>query len=235
MKGFIAPAVLQANINFEGFTAPAYTELLVQPRAMSQNPAREPPIYIEYMRRYHDYVAALGGAIYRLPVRPEELWTQYNAIPAVPPPGLINNGDDAGSLSFARTSSSSRFPALTTNSWPTRAPTNFIEPFRSGAVEAQLCGTPVATSAYGAFWETVLDGVTGFRCNTLADYVGALRRAPGLARGRIAERARRLYSLETVGRTYDVIFNNFVDQKGDGWFSATSRKFGTEELPTSSS
>ena len=110
------------------------------------------------------------------------------------------------------------------------APTNFIEPFCGSAVEAQLCGTPVVTSAYGAFWETVEDGVTGYRCNTLADYIGAIRRAPLLDRLTISERARRLYSLESVGRIYDQIFRTISDLKEDGWYSKTSHKFNSIEL-----
>jgi glycosyltransferase involved in cell wall biosynthesis len=110
------------------------------------------------------------------------------------------------------------------------APSNFVEPFCGSAVEAQLCGTPVVTTAFGAFWETVEDGVTGYRCNSLADFIGALRRAPGLNRAYIAERARRLYSLETVGQTYDTIFSNIADQKAGGWYSQTSHKFRSEEF-----
>jgi glycosyltransferase involved in cell wall biosynthesis len=110
------------------------------------------------------------------------------------------------------------------------APTSFIEPFCGAAVEAQLCGTPVVSSAFGAFWETIEDGVSGYRCNSLADFIGAIRRAPNLDRRRIAERARRLYSLETVGLVYDTIFKNIIDQGGKGWYSATSHKFGTVEI-----
>jgi glycosyltransferase involved in cell wall biosynthesis len=110
------------------------------------------------------------------------------------------------------------------------APTNFIEPFCGSAVEAQLCGTPVVTSAYGAFWETVEDGVTGYRCNTLADYIGAIRRAHLLDRLKISERAHRLYSLESVGRIYDQIFRTISDLKEDGWYSKTSHKFNSIEL-----
>ena len=41
------------------------------------------------------------------------------------------------------------------------APSAFIEPFCGAAVEAQLCGTPVVCTSYGAFTETVEDGATG--------------------------------------------------------------------------
>jgi glycosyltransferase involved in cell wall biosynthesis len=108
------------------------------------------------------------------------------------------------------------------------APTVFIEPFCGAVVEAQLCGTPVVTTNYGAFCETVRDGVTGYRCNTLADFVEAVKRAPLLDRARIAERARRKYSLETVGKTYHEIFTNIAALRGKGWYSRRSAKFPRE-------
>jgi glycosyltransferase involved in cell wall biosynthesis len=106
----------------------------------------------------------------------------------------------------------------------------FIEPFCGSAVEAQLCGTPVVTAGYGAFWETVEDGVTGYRCNILADYVGAIRRAFTLDRRTVAARARALYSLETVGKTYDAIFHNIADLRGPGWYCPWSHKFKSTEF-----
>lgn len=83
------------------------------------------------------------------------------------------------------------------------APTLFLEPFCGVAVEAQLSGTPVITSNFGAFLETVEQGVTGYRCNTLADFMTAARDAPKLNRHYIASRAVRLYSTQAVGKLYE--------------------------------
>ena len=95
----------------------------------------------------------------------------------------------------------------------------FIEPFCGTAVEAQLCGTPVISSNFGAFHETIEDGVTGFRCHTLGDYMRAVKDVSGLDRAVIAARARRLYSLETVGATYNTIFTYLQNQMRDGWYT----------------
>lgn len=103
-------------------------------------------------------------------------------------------------------------------------PTSFIEPFGGSGVEAQLCGVPVISTAYGAFLETIEEGTTGFHCNTLADFVHGIEKSQTLDRQFIADRARRLYSLETVGKKYDKIFSDIVDQKYDGWFSKNSNK-----------
>lgn len=104
-------------------------------------------------------------------------------------------------------------------------PSIFIEPFCGVAVEAQLCGTPVVSSCYGAFLETVVDGVTGYRCNTLADYVEAIIRAPSLDREFISNRARSLYDKHVVAKSYDRIFKQIADLGGRGWYSELSHKF----------
>jgi hypothetical protein len=54
------------------------------------------------------------------------------------------------------------------------APTVYLEPFGMMVVEALASGTPVITSNYGAFAETNINLVTGFRCNLLKDFVNAL-------------------------------------------------------------
>jgi len=50
-------------------------------------------------------------------------------------------------------------------------PTIYLEPFGGTNVESQLCGTPVLTTDFGAFLDTVEDGITGFRCHTLNDFI----------------------------------------------------------------
>lgn len=59
-------------------------------------------------------------------------------------------------------------------------PTTYLEPFGGTNVESQLCGTPVLTTDFGAFLDTVIDGVTGFRCHTLNDFVQGAKLAPQL-------------------------------------------------------
>jgi glycosyltransferase involved in cell wall biosynthesis len=97
------------------------------------------------------------------------------------------------------------------------APTLYVEPFGGVAVEAQMCGTPVITTDFGAFTETVEHGKTGFRCSTLSEFVGAVQRAGGLAREPIRERAQKLYSLEAVAPRYERYFER-LEKLWDGGF-----------------
>ncbi len=57
----------------------------------------------------------------------------------------------------------------------TFVPTIYLEAFGGVAVESQISGTPSITTNFGVFPETVQDKVTGFRCNTLNDFVEATR------------------------------------------------------------
>ncbi len=104
-------------------------------------------------------------------------------------------------------------------------PTVFIEPFGNSGVEAQLCGVPLIGTTFGAFQETVIDGVTGFRCNTLADWIEAIRVSATLDRRRIAEIARTRYSKNVIGQQYDRAFRQLADLSGRGWYAEQSHKF----------
>jgi glycosyltransferase involved in cell wall biosynthesis len=98
----------------------------------------------------------------------------------------------------------------------------YAEPFCGSSVEAQLCGTPVISYDFGAFVETVEHGRTGFRTHFLADMILAVERAPTLDRRYTAQRARSLYSLETVGKLYDSAFKQIYDMRDKGWYSEKS-------------
>lgn len=100
-------------------------------------------------------------------------------------------------------------------------PSVFIEPFCGAAVEAMLCGTPVISTPFGAFTETVEDQVTGFRCHTLGDFCGAVDRVGELDRAYIAARARRLYGFERVGKMYHRVFQQIDELRRKGWYCET--------------
>jgi len=97
-------------------------------------------------------------------------------------------------------------------------PTNFTEPFGGSGVEAMLCGTPLIAVDYGAFTETVVDGITGFRCHTLEDWVKAIHDVGKLDRKTVADIARSRYSLEACGKKYDKIFKDINNLHRKGWY-----------------
>ena len=102
-------------------------------------------------------------------------------------------------------------------------PSLFLEPWCNTSVEAQLCGTPVISTYHGAFSENIENYKTGLLCHTLSDYcVGIDKALSGyFDRKYISERAKRLYSIENIGKTYDYIFKSIMDihNGNNGWYS----------------
>jgi glycosyltransferase involved in cell wall biosynthesis len=81
------------------------------------------------------------------------------------------------------------------------------------------CGTPVITTDWGAFTETVQQGKTGFRCNTLAEFVQAAQDAEALDRNAIREYAISRYSTDVVRHQYDAYFKRLATLQGKGWYA----------------
>jgi glycosyltransferase involved in cell wall biosynthesis len=52
--------------------------------------------------------------------------------------------------------------------------TYYVEPFGNMVIEANLCGTPVITTDWGAFPETVFEGKTGYRVNDFKSLIQAM-------------------------------------------------------------
>lgn len=103
------------------------------------------------------------------------------------------------------------------------APSKFCEPFCGSAVEAQLCGTPVITSDFGAFTETVEQFKTGVRCHTLADFCYGVQMALDgkFDRQYIHDRAVKLYDMYNVAVQYEYAFKSIMDisNGNGGWFA----------------
>jgi glycosyltransferase involved in cell wall biosynthesis len=53
-------------------------------------------------------------------------------------------------------------------------PTYYVEPFGNMVVEGYFSGTPAITTDWGGFTETVQQGITGYRCREMKEFVTAL-------------------------------------------------------------
>lgn len=100
------------------------------------------------------------------------------------------------------------------------APTTYIEPFGGVVVEAALCGTPAITTDWGAFPETVVQGITGYRCRRLGEFIWAAEHADTLYRGNIRNRAIAKYSVDAIAPRYEAYFAHLATlQNGrGGWY-----------------
>ncbi len=102
-------------------------------------------------------------------------------------------------------------------------PTLYLEPFGGVAVEAQLCGTPVITTDFGAFPETVEHGGTGFRCSYLGEFVSAVNQCDDLRPSDIRRRAVERYALDVVSLQYQKYFERLALLWGQGWNTCDTR------------
>jgi glycosyltransferase involved in cell wall biosynthesis len=100
----------------------------------------------------------------------------------------------------------------------TFAPTTYIEPFGTVVPESMACGTPVITTDWGAFTETVIDGKTGYRCRTLQEFLDATENAKTLDRSEIRQRSIDTFGLEAIAIKYNIHFNRLYSLWEDGWY-----------------
>lgn len=96
-------------------------------------------------------------------------------------------------------------------------PTMYCEPFGGVNVEAQFCGTPVICSDWGGFTETVIHGVTGYRCRTLDDFIWAAKNIDKLKPQDCRDWAMKNYTLQRVGKMYEEAFFKLQDLFKAGW------------------
>ncbi len=106
----------------------------------------------------------------------------------------------------------------------TLVPTVYAEPFGGVAVESMMCGTPVVTTDFGAFVETVKPGVSGYRFMTLQEAVDATDAARDLDRHDVRAYALGRYSLDAVAPMYDRWFTNLDGLWGEGWTSLREKE-----------
>ena len=99
------------------------------------------------------------------------------------------------------------------------APTLYFEPFGYVVLEAAFSGTSVITTDFGAFPETILDRVTGFRCKTFAEFVHAAENVGSISPKACRDWAMENFTLEVAAKKYENYFNRILDLYGKGWYA----------------
>lgn len=97
-------------------------------------------------------------------------------------------------------------------------PTLYMEPFGYVVLEANMCGTPVITTDFGAFPETVVDGLTGFRCRTFKEFCDAVKDIDQIKPENCQEWAMQ-YTLDKVAPMYKRYFSQILKLIGKGWYA----------------
>jgi len=110
----------------------------------------------------------------------------------------------------------------------TFVPTTYLEPFGGTSVESMLSGVPVITTNFGVFPETILNGIGGYRCDTLQDFVDNTKKAMKLDRKKVREYALK-FSMENVNKDFEKWWKNLyqlylsaTDKNIKGWHNLTN-------------
>ena len=100
----------------------------------------------------------------------------------------------------------------------TFVPTQYIEPFGNVVIESHMCGTPTITTDWGAFTETNIEGLTGYRCRTFSEFCEATEKVKSLDPKTIRNTAVNKYSLEAIAPKYEKYFRRLETLWNKGWY-----------------
>jgi glycosyltransferase involved in cell wall biosynthesis len=139
---------------------------------------------------------------------------------------LAGQGECSGYGEHVGVVDAKRRGELMSRALATFVPTTYMEPFGGVHAESLLCGTPVITTNFGVFTETVQNGVNGWRCDVFRDFVQAaqdVQQWHEATRLAIREDAQQRFGLAYVKQQYQAYFQRLLDLWDRGWYQMETR------------
>ena len=136
-------------------------------------------------------------------------------------PGHIETSDGAvleGDVTWVGVIGPEERAALLGGAIATFVPTLYLEPFGGVHAESLLTGTPVIATPHGCFNDYIHDGINGYKCSTLAEFITATKNVGSLDRKVIRERAIQTYGTEAVGPQYNDYLRRLSTLRREGWY-----------------
>jgi glycosyltransferase involved in cell wall biosynthesis len=92
-------------------------------------------------------------------------------------------------------------------------PIDWPEPFGLTMVEAMACGTPVIAMRCGSVPEVVADGVSGFICGSMRDFIDAVPRAASIDRAACRAYAQARFSAAAMTNGYEDAYGRLAGRR----------------------
>jgi glycosyltransferase involved in cell wall biosynthesis len=101
----------------------------------------------------------------------------------------------------------------------TLVPTQYVGPFEGVSIESLLSGTPVISTDWGVFTETIIHGLVGYRCRTWDDYLWAIKNIGNIKSEDCRQYAIANFSMDRVKGMYEEYFDKLLDLfQPKGWY-----------------
>lgn len=92
-------------------------------------------------------------------------------------------------------------------------PIAWREPFGLVMVESMAAGTPVIAMSLGSVPEVILDGKTGFVCNSVEDFVNAIARLGEIDRRACRAHVEQNFSVKSMVDGYEAVYQKILAEK----------------------
>ncbi|MGJ3248558.1 MAG: glycosyltransferase family 4 protein [Elainellaceae cyanobacterium] len=92
-------------------------------------------------------------------------------------------------------------------------PITWCEPFGLVMIESMACGTPVIAMALGAAPEVIVDGKTGFICDSLAECVKAVSEVSALDRSASRHHAKTYFGIQRMVDDYEAVYRQVLSDR----------------------
>lgn len=89
-------------------------------------------------------------------------------------------------------------------------PTYYIEPFGNMVAEGYMSGTPAITTDWGGFTDTVVQGLTGYRCREFREFVYAINNIEKIDPANCRQWAMQNYEDTVVHQKFDYYFKKII-------------------------
>lgn len=92
-------------------------------------------------------------------------------------------------------------------------PITWREPFGLVMIESMAAGTPVLAKPLGSVPEVVVDGKTGFLCNSVEDFVSAIARLKEIDRRACRTHVEENFSVKSMVDGYEAVYQQILAEK----------------------